>query len=343
MRGREGRVNPRTDESLEILRRMVALPATAVLVERLEILRSRVGVLPYPYSSSVSGFRSLADRVVSEEDIEHTIEQLELANYRDLLQTWRPEGCWCLGVGGRGTSILPPQTPFPQEFIFDEFCSCGEGVEEQERVAAARWERNAAALEYRLYRHWVLNMPKRFHAVRLETSPLRNWGMGRLIEQMTMERPRRSWFFWGENGRGKTGLAVGYAWEWLHAVQAPLYFTTMPDLLAELRASYGSDEAEQGETEANIVGRLATVGLLILDDLGAEQVREQGDGSWVADRLFQIVGKRHAEELPTLFTSNLSLEQLERRIGKRLAERIREMCGRDHIIKVEGPNLRQGG
>ncbi len=338
--------NPRTEDNLEILRRMVALPATAVLVERLEILRSRVGVLPYPYSSSVSGFRSLADRVVTEEDIEHVKEQLELANYRDLLQTWRPVGCWCLGIGGRGTSILPPQTPFPQEFIFDEFCSCAEGIAESKRVATARWERNAAALEYRLYRHWVLNIPKRFQEVRLETSPLwlyRN-AVSDMVERLSQERPRRSWFFWGENGRGKTGLAVGYAWEWLQSVQAPLYFTTMPDLLAEMRATYGRKEGEEGEgeTEADIVRRLATVGLLILDDLGAEQVREQGDGSWIADRLFQVIGRRHAEELPTIFTSNLDLPQLERRIGKRLSSRITEMCSQNHIIHVTGPNLREG-
>ncbi len=184
--------------------------------------------------------------------------------------------------------------------------------------------------------------------MRLHTSPI-SFTLPMLIEVMVTERPLRSWFLWGENGRGKTGLAVGYAWEWLQAVQAPLYFTTMPDLLAELRATYGRKAGEYveldangriGATEAEIVERLATVGLLILDDLGAEQVREQGDGSWVADRLFQIIGKRHAEELPTIFTSNLNPEQLERRIGKRLAERIKEMCGRDHIVHVEGPNLR---
>ncbi len=334
-------MNPRTDESLEILRRMVALPATALLMERLDILRSRVGVLPYPYSSSVSGFRSLADRVVSEEDIEHVKEQLELANYRDLLESWRPEGCWCLGIGGRGTAILPPEAPFEQELVFEECCSCEEGIAEAKRLAAVRWEREAQVLAHNLERHWEYRIPKRFQGLRLGTSPVGEF-MPNLLDRLEMERPRRSWFFRGENGRGKTGLAVGYAWEWLHAVQAPLYFTTMPDLLAELRASYGRKEEEEkkGETEADIVRHLATVGLLVLDDMGAEQVKEQGDGSWVADRLFQIIGKRHSEELPTIFTSNLNLQQLEARIGKRLCWRIVEMCGRDHIVQVMGPNLR---
>ena len=82
--------------------------------------------------------------------------------------------------------------------------------------------------------------------------------------------------------------------------------------------------------------KYAGVSLLILDDLGAEHISGSG---WLEDRLYQIIGQRHRDERPIVFTSNLSIKEVGGRIGERIAWRIVEMCG-DNIVHVQGANQR---
>lgn len=146
-----------------------------------------------------------------------------------------------------------------------------------------------------------------------------------------------SWFFHGAFGVGKTGLAVGYAREWLRRDEDNhgILFRSLPKLLAEIRATY--NKSDSTTTEGKLLTRYQRLGLFILDDIGSEQVTSSG---WMEDRLYQIIGDRHDEEMPMVFTSNLTLEQLAKRIGERLTWRILEMCGQAHIIEVKGRNLR---
>ena len=81
-----------------------------------------------------------------------------------------------------------------------------------------------------------------------------------------------------------------------------------------------------------IIEQAKKVELLVLDDLGAEKPSE-----WVVEKLFQVVNYRYNEMLPTIFTSNLSPEELENRIGERTVARIIEMA---KVIRMVGKNLR---
>ena len=66
--------------------------------------------------------------------------------------------------------------------------------------------------------------------------------------------------------------------------------------------------------------------LLILDDLG----REPGDP--VTSHLVEVlVCERYDRDLPVVFTANLSLEDLVRRYGERVADRLREWAWRKVI------------
>ena len=135
-------------------------------------------------------------------------------------------------------------------------------------------------------------------------------------------------------GVGKTGLAVGYARrcvEDCHVEQ--LQFVTIPRLLSRLRSTYSNPDV----TEDSVLQQYIQTRLLILDDMGAEQVKNTG---WVEDRLYQIIGERHDELRPTIFTSNLSISKLAERIGERITWRIIEMCGRENIVEIKGANLR---
>lgn len=239
-----------------------------------------------------------------------------------------------------------------------------------EKVAAVPCRCRTAQIEERKQRHWRrCGFDARFLACRIETHPIALEGANpALIAELLNPTDgrttlgvvpgwRRSWMLWGPVGNGKTGLAAGYAWRYLFETDgASVCVRTVPELLAELRATYNpkpqpdrqSDGASPQTTEAELLHRYTTAGLLVLDDLGTEQLNVRDDGSsWALDRLFLIVNKRHGEQLPMMVTSNLSPVQLEQRMGnvmgERLLSRIAESCaGRDHIREVRHRNLRYG-
>ena len=255
--------------------------------------------------------------------------QLILAAKRDELKATRPFGCLCLGRGGFGVELAAGH----DQWYFEETCCCPEGLE------AARMRTIILTSQedrYRLAdlgRRWVnSDIPEKFSSYRLSTWPSA-FDYPSVMERL-MESANGSWFLTGPVGRGKTGLAVGLAWSTLEGGRVKsVRFVTLPAFIAMIQASYNNKEVN---TQA-IVDRYANTGLLIMDDIGAEHVK---DKEWEQGLLFQVIGERHAQERPTIITSNLSLQELEQRIGERIAHRIFEMVG-DNIINMRDmPNLR---
>lgn len=275
-------------------------------------------------------------------------------------------GCWCDGFGYRWRVNGEPEEATDRRITEGcIFCVCPKGEAEfQKRLTDAAERRESWLRDRRLAAWYDGNIPPRFSGdpdggPGLDTSPLLKTHpevvarLRRTMIEFTLESettPRRtassagSWLLWGGYGSGKTGLAVGYARQFVWpdaypeaAAWAPtsIGFATLPDLMTELRATYNRRSPEE-PTEAEVLQRYRRYGLLILDDLGAEQVKDTG---WLEDRLYQIIGQRHSDETPIVFTSNLSPAQLGARIGERNMWRVVEMCG-ENIIHVDGPNLR---
>lgn len=285
------------------------------------------------------------------------MELVDLALKRETLQATRPEGCWCLGVGGKGYRY-----EYGQDF-FETFCGhCPEGLAEWERYNRAQEEYLRQRESERVKRVWDgASIPKKFRSMTLDTRPETTEGNVANVIEMLRYKPmpgreatdgeieswktwhddwQRSWLLKGGFGVGKTGLAVGYARERLVSGElgGGLLFRTVPDLLDELKWTYDKNSAE---TTEEVMGRLYRVECLILDDLGSEQVTRTGEASeWVKEQMFKIVNKRHDEEKCTVFTTNKSLDELKIRLDERILWRIVEMC-KGHIIEVQGPNLRQ--
>ena len=98
-----------------------------------------------------------------------------------------------------------------------------------------------------------------------------------------------------------------------------------PELLRSLKSSFGSDYEEKFDF-------IKRVPLLLLDDIGAENTT-----SWSRDEVLgPILQYRMEEELPTFFTSNLTLKELESALSmtsngiekvkaKRIVERIKQL------------------
>ena len=134
----------------------------------------------------------------------------------------------------------------------------------------------------------------------------------------------------GPVGTGKTHLAVGVLRE-AHRLGSSIAFAQVPQVLADIRAGIGRGDEEA----AKQIDMYSEVSVLALDDLGSERVTD-----WVREQLFLIINRRYEEMLPTIITSNDSLEGLEAHVGQRIASRLAGMC---IGVALDGPDYRLGG
>jgi DNA replication protein DnaC len=121
----------------------------------------------------------------------------------------------------------------------------------------------------------------------------------------------RGWLvLMGTYGCGKTHLAAAVANTCVEYGMHTL-FLTVPDLLDWLRYSYDSTDTSFEQRFEEI----RNVGLLVLDDLGAQNATK-----WAAEKLFQIIDYRYSRKLPMVVTTNLSFDDLDDRIRSRLQD-----------------------
>lgn len=115
----------------------------------------------------------------------------------------------------------------------------------------------------------------------------------------------------GPSGAGKTHVAAAIANRCLERGQ-PALFVVVPDLLDHLRASYRPD-SDMGYDA--LLEQVRVAPILILDDLGT-----QSSTAWAQEKLFQILNHRYNAQLPTVVTTNLSLERVDERLRMRLTD-----------------------
>ena len=72
-------------------------------------------------------------------------------------------------------------------------------------------------------------------------------------------------------------------------------------------------------TEHQLLDDLAKAEVLVIDDFGIETVKD-----WIAEKIYQIINSRYINKLITIFTSNLSVDELT--YDDRITNRIREKC-----------------
>jgi len=129
----------------------------------------------------------------------------------------------------------------------------------------------------------------------------------------------------GGTGTGKTHLAGASANVRL-AAGDEVRFAVVPDLLDELRRTYGEGRSRRFD---EVFDDLRYTGLLVLDDLGAHSATE-----WAQEKLYQLCAHRYVQRSPTIITTNLALEDLDPRIASRLADQqvgtVYRIRARDH-------------
>jgi DNA replication protein DnaC len=114
----------------------------------------------------------------------------------------------------------------------------------------------------------------------------------------------------GSYGCGKTHLAAAIA-NYAVGMGVPTLFLTVPDLLDMLRAAYNAEDTTFEER----FDEIRNASLLILDDFGTQNATP-----WAEEKLFQIINYRYINMLPLVITSNLSLDDIDRRIHSRLGD-----------------------
>jgi DNA replication protein DnaC len=116
----------------------------------------------------------------------------------------------------------------------------------------------------------------------------------------------------GPYGCGKTHLAAAIANRQIE-LGNEVFFTVVPDLLDHLRATFGPGS---DVTYDELFEAVRNVPLLVLDDLGM-----QSETSWAREKMFQVLNHRLNAELPTVITTNLSVDDMDERLRTRLKHR----------------------
>ena len=99
------------------------------------------------------------------------------------------------------------------------------------------------------------------------------------------------------------------------------------ELLAAIRASFDGATAGPGMWD-----RCMTSPLLVLDDVGQEK-----GSAWVWEQLYILINRRYEALLPTIFTTNLSMDKWASRWGGAIASRI---LGMSTLILLKGVDYR---
>lgn len=114
-------------------------------------------------------------------------------------------------------------------------------------------------------------------------------------------------------GVGKSHLACSIAKtvikRWMSDI-CPVLFVTEPRLFARIRSTY--NRQEHSETEQDIIDTLVNIPLLIIDDVGKEEV---ADPRFVQRVWFQIINGRYDNMLPLVITANMSPDGIAHHLG----------------------------
>jgi len=140
-------------------------------------------------------------------------------------------------------------------------------------------------------------------------------------------------FLYGNVGTGKTHLAVAIV-DYIarlhkNEINGSIRFITVTELLQTIKDSFKYTDGK------NVIDRFKKCRLLIIDDMGTNKVTD-----WTQEVFYSIINYRYENLLPTIITTNLTIDEFKKVNDERLMSRIFEMCkgvklsGEDHRIKI---------
>ena len=138
----------------------------------------------------------------------------------------------------------------------------------------------------------------------------------------------------GKAGTGKSHLCIALAVK-LIEMGRDVYFIRSVTFLEDLMRMKSSQYDEERMKYVNLMKRLKTIEVLMIDDLGAEKMSESKETA-----LFEILDDRviNKQNLRTFITTNLNWNEVFERFHERIGDRIQEVC---LLRKAKGESFRK--
>ncbi|XBO86347.1 ATP-binding protein [Bacillus licheniformis] len=143
------------------------------------------------------------------------------------------------------------------------------------------------------------------------------------FEQMR-EQGKGLYFYSHEKGSGKTRLAASIMKAITKMHDKPdnplkIIYSSTADLIGEIKKTF--EEGSKVKT-SEIIEAAKTADLAILDDIGVENVKD-----WIEETLTRILDYRLQNKKPTIFTSNLAIDELDVKYpGGRISSRVEKLA-----------------
>lgn len=156
------------------------------------------------------------------------------------------------------------------------------------------------------------NIPKIFHDVSLKSVKEKNERIGTFLYEWLRSGCQSSLFLSGSCGSGKTftSYALLRAFcEWFPNLW--IIFVRSHELDVELLRAV--DERQ----EEYVLEKYKEVPILFVDDLGTERLNDR-----IVRQYYNFIDHRMNNLMPTVFTSNIPMDNLEDKLGERIASRI---------------------
>lgn len=196
----------------------------------------------------------------------------------------------------------------------------------------------------------IANVPRDYRLVTLANSPVRA-SQPKIYEMLdkyaaTFERQFdegskriKSLYLWSESpGTGKTATAVALLNAWLVAhyigslkrgrqpLQQPAYFLDVNEFQTRYNLATMTEDDAELSTIRGLIETCQRAPFLVMDDIGV-----RGATDAFRAYLHAIINHRVTNALPTVYTSNLPIEELARVFDERLYDRVRDMCVQLHF------------